>query len=50
MADGAIEMYDSGRYFALTGRAMGPLILADYQELGERVYRRRLRPRRTAKS
>ncbi len=24
-SDGAVEMYDSGRYFAVTGRATGPL-------------------------
>lgn len=31
MSDGAIEMYDSGRFFAVTGRALGSLDIAAQQ-------------------
>lgn len=37
---GSIEMYDNGRYFAVTGRAMGPLEIADCQFAVDSLYKR----------
>ncbi len=39
-ADGAIEMYDTGRYFTVTGQAIGPLEIADLQEDVDALYAR----------
>lgn len=39
-ADGAIEMYDTGRFFAVTGQALGGREIVHYQNEAEQLYAR----------
>lgn len=46
VSDEAIEMYDRGRYFAVTGRKLGPLRVAESQQPISTVYEELLNLRR----